>query len=220
MSSREYINDGELVNNSQLSTSCWDWAAAIAIGGQLSTGYHHHHLNHNRWVKSYQWTVDVEWATYGPSEGEGQDEPGMGSIRFQERERIATEDGAGIVAVGARARHSHVTLILLEAQTEESWTFTSTNVTTWTSRAVDVADVAAAAAAIGQSTRWILQLHNFQLEEAGRCHHLRFIQINQLNLFGPNQQCTVSFIQSFSSQSAFKKKKKKKKKKLHWLTVN
>ena len=54
----------------------------------------------------------------------------MGSIRLQEREGIATEDGARVVAVGARARHGHVTLILLEAQTEESRTFTSTNVTT------------------------------------------------------------------------------------------
>ena len=68
--------------------------------------------------------------TYRPSEGEGKDEAGVRAIRFQKGERIATEDGTGIVAVGARARHSHVTLILLQAQPEESQTFTSTDVTT------------------------------------------------------------------------------------------
>jgi hypothetical protein len=67
--------------------------------------------------------------TYRPAEREGDDESGVGFVRFDKREGIAGQDGSWCIAVGARTWDGHVTLVLLEAQSEMSGAFTLTGAT-------------------------------------------------------------------------------------------
>lgn len=107
--------------------------------------------------------------TYRPAEGEGYDESGVGLVRLNEGERIASQDGAGRVAVSARTRNRHVALILLEAQSEMSGAFTLAAARTVLSSVSD----AATALAISQTSVRILQCHHLQFEEPRRSGQLQ-----------------------------------------------
>lgn len=117
--------------------------------------------------------IYFEWSrkkagTYRPAEGERYDESGVGLVRLDEGERIASQDGAGRVAVGARTGNGHVALILLEAQPEMSGALALAGARTVLSSVPDTS----AALAVGQPPVRILQRHHFQLEEARRSGQL------------------------------------------------
>ena len=121
----------------------------------------------------------------------------MGPLRLDESERIAAEDGTGTLAVGARRRHGHVALVLLEAQPEVSGALARTarrrrrRRRRIHRRRTGAGAVAvqllfqriggrqdgprrrAAAPAGRQSSRRIVQVDDFQFEKARPVHHLQ-----------------------------------------------